>query len=369
MRILLWPPLYKPVIGGIERYTERLAIGLMRHGCTVEVITNSVAGAAPEETINGLNVTRLPFPASRQGDLAAVRAVRDGLRRVSERLQPELLNLHTGGPSLIHYALHRRALPIPVVTTFHGIYPADGEFSTLLSQHITQCAGIIATSMATKQSLCAAVGDAARVTAVHLPPIDDAYHRPTVARPRNGAVVLGVGRLVVEKGWQTLLDAFSLVLEQVPHAQLVLAGDGDDRGRLEALVSALGLGDAVTFRGIVGDQTLIELFDACNVVCMPSHIAEGFGMVAVEASRRARPVVATVSGGLVEAVVDGTTGLLVPVADANALAGALIDVLTDSKLADRLGANGREVAGGLTIDAIAGATLASFERALSSGRI
>lgn len=367
MRILLWSALYNPLIGGVERYTERLAKGLVRLGCTVEVITNETSDTSPTETIAGVTVTRLPFPGSRRGDMNAFRSVRDGLRQVTERLQPQLLNLQTSGPSIVHYQLHRRALQMPLVTTFHGIYPLEASVQLLVSQHMALSAAAITSSAATKASLVAIVGEPATELHVRLPSLDDEL-RPPIPALATTARILGLGRLATEKGWQTLIEAMPIVLNAVPNAQLEFVGDGDDRQRLEGLVAERGLTSAVSFAGTVDDDSLIELLDGCNLACMPTSGEEGFGMVAIEAASRARPVVATKSGGLVEAVLDGVTGVLVPIADASALAAALIRVLVDQPLAAELGRRGREYVSSLTIDALAAATLETFQRALLSGR-
>jgi len=365
MRILLWTALYKPMIGGVERYVQRLATGLARLGCITEVVTNSIASAPDTETVDGLTVTRLPFPASRRGDMDAFRTVRDGLRVVTERLQPELVNLHTSGPSIVHYQLHRRALQLPLVTTFHGIYPHGPEMLSLVGPHL---AAGIAASAATKASLVAIAGGVAAELDVRLPSLDDERRPPG---PADGAtaLILGVGRLVTEKGWATLIEAMPTVLAVAPHARLIFVGDGDDRPRLEGLVAARELGSVVSFTGIVDDDTLTDLLDNCNVACMPTTGEEGFGMVAIEASSRARPVVASRSGGLVEAVLDGVTGILVPIADPTALAAALVNVLANPHLAAELGRRGREHASTFTPDALASATLDSFERALRRSRV
>lgn len=362
MRILLWSPLYNPSIGGAERYVERLAIGLLRLGCTVELISNSFEDAPVVETIHDIRITRLPFPASRQANIAAIRSVRDGIAQVMDRLQPELVNLHTSGPSIAHYELHRRALPLPLVTTFHGIYPNSAEMQSLLTAHFGHCAATAATSAAAKDSLVEIVGEPAIDMDVLLPSIDD-ERIPPVPAPREGAVVLGVGRLTVDKGWDTLLDALPIVRTEIPEARLVLIGDGPQRAHLEAGIAERGLESCVRMTGIVGDDELVALIDECNVVCVPS-LDEGFGMVAIEASTRARPVVASSVGGLVEAVADGVTGLLVPSADPSALADALVTVLRDRVLADEMGRCGREIASAMTVDGLAAATRDTYRRAL-----
>ena len=120
---------------------------------------------------------------------------------------------------------------------------------------------------------------------------------------------------------------------------LDIAGDGPLRGELESLAAELGLGQAVRFLGRVEGVTA-EMEQAAAVV-VPS-LGEGFGMVALEAAERGRPVIASAVGGLPEIVDDGRTGVLVPRADASALAAAIVDLARDPARAAALGRAARE---------------------------
>ena len=143
------------------------------------------------------------------------------------------------------------------------------------------------------------------------------------AAPRSaaGARLLCIGRLIPIKGHLVLLRALAQARARVPDVTLDLAGRGPLEPALKAYVRELGLEDAVRFLGFVSPvQRAVE--DAAIVV-VPS-LGEGFGMVALEAMERARPVIASAVGGLPEIVVDGETGLVVPSGDAEALAEAIV---------------------------------------------
>ncbi len=133
--------------------------------------------------------------------------------------------------------------------------------------------------------------------------------------------LLCIGRLIPIKGHLVLLRALAQARAQVPGVTLHVAGRGPLEPALKSYVRELGLEDVVRFLGFVSPvQKAIE--DAA-VVVVPS-IGEGFGMVALEAMERARPVIASAVGGLPEIVADGETGLVVPPADADALAEAIV---------------------------------------------
>jgi glycosyltransferase involved in cell wall biosynthesis len=159
--------------------------------------------------------------------------------------------------------------------------------------------------------------------------------RPPTAPPDEPRIVC-VGRLVPQKGWDVAVAALPLVLEHVPDAMLVIAGDGSERDALGEQATALGVAEHVDFLGVVPHHDVGALLDTAAVVAMPSRF-EGLPLVWLEAASRGRPIVATSVQGLGEVAVDGHTGLVVPVDDPSALAAGLVRVLTDRGLARTLG--------------------------------
>jgi glycosyltransferase involved in cell wall biosynthesis len=151
--------------------------------------------------------------------------------------------------------------------------------------------------------------------------------------------LLCIGRLIPIKGHLVLLRAFAQALQEVPDLELRIAGRGPLHPALRAIIDELGLGSGVRLLGQVSPiQTAIE---HVGVVVVPS-LGEGFGMVALEAMERARPVIASAVGGLVDIVRDGQTGILVPPGEVEPLAQAIVDLVSDPDRAARLGAAGRE---------------------------
>lgn len=158
---------------------------------------------------------------------------------------------------------------------------------------------------------------------------------PTDGPPR----FLCIGRLIPIKGHIVLLRAFKAALEQRPDLRLDIAGRGVLDSGLKALARELGLEESVRFLGHVSPvQGAIE---ESSAVLVPS-LGEGFGMVALEAMERSRPVIATDIGGLSDIVRHGRTGLLVPPAEAEPLTRALLEIANDPARAAELGRAGRE---------------------------
>ncbi|MGE0040486.1 MAG: glycosyltransferase family 4 protein [Vicinamibacterales bacterium] len=171
----------------------------------------------------------------------------------------------------------------------------------------------------------------ARAVAVCPPAIADpappALRSPFVERE---PIVVIVGRMWAEeryKGHDLLLDVWPEVRRRVPGARLVVIGDGDDRGRLEARARAEGLGESVRFTGLLTDAERDDEYRSARVFAMPST-GEGFGLVYLEAMRHGLPCVAG-SGAPEEIVVDGVTGCIVRDGGREDLAGALAGLLAD----------------------------------------
>lgn len=150
------------------------------------------------------------------------------------------------------------------------------------------------------------------------------------------------GRLVPEKGLDVLLQAFRRVRERLPEARLVIAGDGPERDALTLRMAALGLGDHVERLGHRPRAELDARLGSAWLQAVPSIWEEPFGLVASEAMMRGVAVVASDAGGLAEIVEDGRTGRLVRRGDPGALAEALLGILSDRELAERMGRAGRE---------------------------
>ncbi len=183
-------------------------------------------------------------------------------------------------------------------------------------------AAVIANSGNTKAVLVGLGMDPERVSVVH-PGVDCARFRPDVDGRniralhglRDSFMVLSVGRLQARKGHDVAIRSVAALIEDVPTVKYVIVGDGEERPRLERLVSALGVGDRVKFVGEVSEEALPQYYAASDVFLLANRIEqgdfEGFGIVFLEAAASGKPVVGGASGGVVEAVENGVTGVLV----------------------------------------------------------
>jgi glycosyltransferase involved in cell wall biosynthesis len=195
------------------------------------------------------------------------------------------------------------------------------------------------------------IGRVGVIGAGSLAGVDTVKFAPPGAQPRRAAraslgvadtarVVAFVGRITADKGVVELLDAFDRLKADIPELHLVLIGPFDDRAPLpEAELRRIHATPGVRALGYVPMPE--NVLAAADVLALPSY-REGFGNVVIEAAAMGIPTVGTRINGLIDAVADGETGLLVPVKDAVALADALGRVLTDEEMRARLGAAARE---------------------------
>jgi glycosyltransferase involved in cell wall biosynthesis len=155
----------------------------------------------------------------------------------------------------------------------------------------------------------------------------------------DAEIVGVVGRLELEKGHPTLLEAWPLVLAEMPCAYLVIVGEGSRQEALHQIAREQGVERHVIFTGRRDDIPAITA--ALDVAVLPSY-REAQGLTILEAMALGRPVVASNVGGIPEMIEDGVTGLLVPPHDPPALASAIVRLLGDHQLADMLGRAGHD---------------------------
>jgi phosphatidylinositol alpha-1,6-mannosyltransferase len=226
----------------------------------------------------------------------------------------------------------------------------------------SRAAGIVAVSRATADDVARLGVARSRIHVV--PPAIDLGDWEPAARDRREEVANSLGvegkrvlftvsRLIRRKGISTMIRALPRILQAEPNAVYVVAGSGEEEGALRRLAVDLGLEDRVMFTGPVTEEVKKALYGICEVFVLPCRSlpdgdVEGFGIVFLEAAASGKPAVAGRSGGVVDAVADEETGLLVPPDSPDALAAAVVRVLGDEELARRLGSQGRARARAMT---------------------
>lgn len=149
-----------------------------------------------------------------------------------------------------------------------------------------------------------------------------------------------VARLSKEKGLDDLIKSLPLIAKKFPDIKLVMVGDGNMRSELMFLTKELGVAERVRFMGALPNEQAMREVAHSSIFVLPS-LGEGLGIVILEAQALGVPVVATNIGGIPDCVKDGSTGLLVPVKNPEAIAEAVIKILENQSLAATLVANAK----------------------------
>ncbi|MEW6074248.1 MAG: glycosyltransferase [Planctomycetota bacterium] len=279
-------------------------------------------------------------------DLPAVLSLRSLLRRGAF----DLVHLHTGRATWLG-GLAARLAGVPALTTRRMDRPVRPGWRTrLVYRRLVRRAAAISPAVlarlraggvpAERLRLIPSAVDDSRLAAPPLAPGERAAVRAAFGADPDAPVLLALASLVPRKGLDVLLDALARLAPMPPGLRLWIAGDGPERGALEARARAGGLAAQVRFLGRREDAE--RLLAACDVLVLPSR-REGLGVAALEGMAAGRPIVASRVGGLAEAVGEEgeeEAGLLVPPGDPAALAAALARLLAAADLRARLAAAG-----------------------------
>ncbi|MGQ9666294.1 MAG: glycosyltransferase family 4 protein [Anaerolineae bacterium] len=272
------------------------------------------------------------------------------LRRLCRDLGPDVIHVHWPIPhALLAFWGCPRQRP-RLVSTFYGAdaalvrrYPA---LRPLLRRVVRESDACTAISRYTAEM----VHQLAGVRPAVIPYGMDLSARASLPAVQKPAAfeILTVGRLIERKGHAVLLRAFAQLLRRRNDVALTIIGEGQERPRLEALIRELGLEGAAVLRGRVSDEELQRAYARCDIFVLPAILdaggdTEGLGMVLLEAMRYEKPVVASAVGGITDIVEHGVSGLLVPPADAEALAGALTYLLENPGRARELAGTARRL--------------------------
>ena len=325
---------YSLGIGGQEMVILSLVTRMDRSRFTPRVLCLNESGElAPRFVAAGVPVDVL-VPAVGRSSLASLRT----LRRYFRTHRPAILHTHNPVPHQ-YGALAHVAARVPVlIHTKHGrnqLLSARGRLYERVAGWLTDVV------VPVSQDAADVALTVDRVSRRRLRLIRNGIDIPKEIVKRDGVGwrAVHVARLNVVKDQTTLLRAARLVLDREPRFTLDLVGDGEMRAELESLVDQLDLRSAVRFHGFTND---VWPHLAQADVFVLSSLSEGISITLLEAMAAGLPIVATDVGGNPEVVTHGQTGLLVPAANPEAMAGAICRLLAHPEEAARFGQAGRE---------------------------
>jgi glycosyltransferase involved in cell wall biosynthesis len=407
MRILMLAQFYAPIIGGEERMTESLAVGLAARGHEVTVATLRQPGQAAGENRDGVRIDRLPGLAQRVSQLFSEDGRRHAppapdpetvlaLRRVLARERPEivhghnwlsiaylplarrrraayLLSLHDYSLICANKRLVRMGLPCSGPAPRKCLTCAIDQYGAAVGPAVATLTGASAIVqrravdlfLPVSSAVARACGlEAHRAAYEVIPnflidaPLTAPPDDPRLERLPEGDFILFVGDLATDKGVGVLIAAHAAMRVKVP---LVLVG---------RIVDPKILPDdgTVIVLGPLAHDAVLAAWRRCTLGVVPSVTPEAFGVVALEAMAAGAPVVASRHGGLADLVVDGESGLLVTPNDVAGLSAALDRAMGDAELRSRLAAGAAARATSFSASAVLPAVEAAYDRALATRR-
>lgn len=315
--------------------------GLQQRGHHATLVCAADGAIRARAEAEGLRVLPIPITADTDPRLflalwAAIRAER-----------PDLVHLHSRRGADTLGGLAARLARVPAVVLSRRVDDPVPSFPLHRLKFSMGCDRIVAISEGIQRVLLGAGIPDAKVVRVRsatdterfqLAP-DRAWLHERLGLRDDVPVAGTLAQLITRKGHRTLLAAVPAILQRFPRTVFAFFGEGREEQPLRDEVRARGLERSVIFAGFEPDVP--RVLAALDLVIHPAHL-EGLGIAVLEAMAAARPVVASAVGGIPEAICSRETGLLVPPDDPDALASAVIEILTDPRTAAAMGRRAAE---------------------------
>jgi phosphatidylinositol alpha-1,6-mannosyltransferase len=348
VRLLLITIDFPPARGGVQYLLAQLAEGLaaLRHSITVVAPRSRDTGE--QDRGLGYRVRRCPVLGQGKSSVVGVMAVA-GLEILARRPDAIICGHVLLGPFCRFVSVVAR---IPYIAMAYAYEIRAPRMRRIATVALRGAARVVTISEFSRRAVEAHGVRADRVSVIR----PGAAIRSRAAGSADGRgttreasrILLSVGRLVdAYKGHDMVIRALPLVLAKHPDAAYVIVGDGPLRRYLERLAESLGVMASVQFVGQATDAEVSDWYERCHLFVLASREsgvsggAEGYGIVFIEANLHGKPVVAGRSGGIPDAVIDGHTGILVDPTEVCEIADAIILLLSDEPLSQRLGEQGR----------------------------
>lgn len=385
--ILSWE--YPPrIIGGLGRHVYHLATSLAEEGINVHVVTKDHPDTEAYEYSQGVHIYRVSDypPQIPQEDWVPwtlqlnVALLERSISLVNDLERVDVIHAHDW---LVAHAASglKHAYQIPLVSTIHATEYGrhQGHLPEAMNRLIHQIEWWL--TFESVRTICCSQYMSDQVENIFELPAEkidiipngidsscfdktvnvDLHKRKFV--PQGDKLVFFVGRLVYEKGIQTVIEAMPVILEHVPNVTFVVAGTGPHMNQLLAMTREMGLDKKVKFTGYIDNETLSAFYKYADLTVVPS-LYEPFGMVVLESMAMGTPTIVADTGGLSEIVIHEETGLKFRAGDPKSLAEAMLRVLTDDQLTERITTDAKRYMGDrYNWKTIADQTIGVYEKA------
>jgi glycosyltransferase involved in cell wall biosynthesis len=379
MRILTYSSPYPPELGGMQSHVYNLTQACARMGHEVRVVTaRSQRSARVRQSDGPISVVRIPYVnVPKTMTLQYLSASAAYLTWLVLTWRPDILHVHSFWPDLLA-TKHLHPL-VRIVHTAHEslflIMAEQKRYHRRLRFTVSNVDGLIGPSDELV-NVARGFGVPER-SSIFLPNgVDSEKFSPSVQgviRERYAVapatkIVLCPRRLVPKNGVNFLIESIPAILRNHPDAVFVIVGEGPEREKLESQARGLNIQEKVLFAGGISNDEINGYYADADLVVLPS-LKEATSISALEAMSCAKPIVASNVGGLPYLIDEGVTGLLVPPAEANALATAINELLSSPDRRRAMGEAARSrVLSELTWDHIARRTSEFYSQVLTQPR-
>ncbi|KAA0549412.1 DUF1957 domain-containing protein [Bacillus sp. BGMRC 2118] len=353
------------VIGGLARHVYELSKSLVQLGEEVYVITAKEKDSLAYELVDGIHVYRVEGYQPHSEDFmhwisGLNLSMVEQTIELNKKIQFDVIHAHDWlvGSSAITL---KKALNIPLVATIHATeFGRNGGIHTPLQTTISdkerlliqKADTIIVCSDYMKQEVSSIEREALAKIEVIPNGVDRTFFTRKPVEGKNYSwekliqdqlVVFSMGRIVPEKGFQTIIDSAPQIIEKVPNVTFIIAGTGPLEKKYQDEIVEKNLQDYVHMIGFVEDDERNALLRTCDVSVFPS-LYEPFGIAALEAMIAKKPVVVSRTGGLISFVKNGVTGISFTPGSSEELTKAIHVLLTNKKLSEKIAENGQKTA-------------------------
>lgn len=362
-RILMLAWEYPPmVVGGLSRHVYDLSKSLVNNNCEVHVITTAVSGSPSYEVHYGVHIHRVQSLQPQASEFyhwvgSLNLAFREYVLELTNQISFDIIHAHDWLVSVAAKSL-KQELAIPIIATIHATeHGRNGGIYTELQKKISHKEWEL-TFEASKVIVCSEYMKEEVVQIFQLP-------AEKIVMIRNGVdieavtgtksnwkqkygtnkdiFIFSVGRIVQEKGFQTIIDGAPLVLKEIPNVKFIIAGKGPLLSYFQKQVKEKGLETCIYFIGFIEDQLRNEIFHDCDICLFPSYY-EPFGIVALEGMIAGKPTIVSETGGLAEIITHEETGLTIYPKNAQSLATQVIKCIKNKDLSKKIAENGKRLA-------------------------
>lgn len=353
--------------GGAERVAATLSAAWIEAGHSVQIITFEPVGTQPFYSLPAeIELQQLGLIQDSRNILSAIfKNIRRviALRRALRNSKPDVTLAFITETNVLTLLANLRA-PWPTLVTEH-IHPQFHrlgkfwEFLRRLSYPYADMVVVLTTNIA--EWMRKEIGGEPRV--LQNPVARAGLHTKVFDRTRESFQLIAVGRLAHQKGYDFLIDAFARAVPAIPQWTLTIYGDGPERASLEQRIASYSMTDLIHLAGVTKDISAV--YNQADAVVHAARY-EGYPMVIAEALAAGKPIIAVDSPGAArELLGDGRYGVLTPSGDVNALASALVEVLSDRGRLESMAATASEAVSENDVGFIAEKWLKLFDEAVA----